>query len=131
MAKKMKADNAGRGKYEVNEVFSTIINDGYMQLGESLRKDGPELGIEFDELATDAYGMPIASSRSSILRVLGIKIVFFGFSKSSSLTRFPKIGSLEGVDGGKNGIQFQFSVLWHWQKIDHYLLCIAVRMCVL
>ncbi|GJY21179.1 hypothetical protein Tco_0393745, partial [Tanacetum coccineum] len=48
-----------RGKYGVNEIFSTTIYDGYMQLAESLGKDEPELGIKFDGLATGAFGMPI------------------------------------------------------------------------
>nr|GEX21605.1 HB1/Asxl, restriction endonuclease HTH domain-containing protein [Tanacetum cinerariifolium] len=57
--KRSDCSKAGRGKYEVNEIFSTTINDGYMQLAESLGKDGPKLGIESDELATGAFGMPI------------------------------------------------------------------------
>lgn len=59
-----------------------------------------------------------ASSGSSILRVLGIRIEFFGFLdlssqsldfiKDSSSERFSKIESvIVGVEGGKNGIQFQ------------------------
>nr|GEY95048.1 hypothetical protein [Tanacetum cinerariifolium] len=34
-------------------------NDGYMQLGVSLRKDRPKLRIDFDELATGVFGIPI------------------------------------------------------------------------
>ncbi|GJX23536.1 hypothetical protein Tco_0227981 [Tanacetum coccineum] len=52
-------DVAAGGKYGVNEIFSTTIYDGYMQLAESLGKDEPKLGIKFDGLTTGAFGMPI------------------------------------------------------------------------
>ncbi|GKD23766.1 homeobox-DDT domain protein RLT1-like protein isoform X1, partial [Tanacetum coccineum] len=43
-----------------NMMRRRIIECVEMQLGEALRKDGPELGIEFDELPPGAFGMPIA-----------------------------------------------------------------------
>nr|GEV08086.1 integrase, catalytic region, zinc finger, CCHC-type, peptidase aspartic, catalytic [Tanacetum cinerariifolium] len=58
---------ARRGKYRVNEVFSTTVNDGYMQLSKSLRKDGPKLRIEFDELATGAFAIPIGLTAAEAL----------------------------------------------------------------
>lgn len=46
-----------------NMMRRRIIECVEMQLGQSLRKDGPELGIEFDELPPGAFGMPIVPKK--------------------------------------------------------------------